>query len=127
MARGRDAHQARVAATAALGRTLSRRARNRCELCSDKTSLSVVEVPPLPEEPDPEQAVIVCERCAGLIGGRSEDPSTLRFLEESVWAEVPVVQIAVVRLVRGLAGDGVDWAERILEGLYLDPDIEERV
>ena len=127
MARGRDVHQARVAATAALGRTLSRRARNRCELCAEKTSLSVVEVPPLPEDPDPEQAVIVCERCKGLLGGKKADPNTLRFLEESVWAESAPVQIAVVRLVRGLSADGVDWAERILEGLYLDPEIEARV
>lgn len=127
MARGRDAHQARKAATAALGRTLSRRARNRCELCNSKTSLSVVEVPPLPEDPDPEQAVIVCSRCAGLLGGRKEDPTTLRFLEETVWAEVAIVQIAVVRLVRGLADDGVDWAVLILENLYLDPEVEDRV
>jgi protein PhnA len=127
MARGRDAHQARLTAVAALGRALSRRARNRCELCGEKTSLSVVEIPPLPEDPDPDQAVIVCARCKGVLEGRKEDPGTLRFLEESVWSEQAPVQIAVVRLVRGLAGDGVDWAERVLEGLYLDPDIEERV
>jgi protein PhnA len=127
MARGRDAHQARVAATAALGRSLSRRARNRCELCNDKTSLSVVEIAPLPEAPEPEQAVIVCSRCAALLSGRSEDPATLRFLEETIWAEVAIVQITAVRLVRGLAEERIDWAERLLEGLYLDPDIEARV
>ena len=127
MARGRDVYQARVAATAALGRTLSRRARNRCELCSEKTSLTVVEIPPLPEEPEPEQAVIVCQRCKGLIEGKKDDPNTLRFLEESVWSEEAPVQIAVVRLVRALSADGVDWAERILEGLYLDPEIEEKI
>ena len=127
MARGHNAHQARLAAVAGLGRSLSRRARNRCELCSERTSLSVVEIPPLPEEPDPEQAVIVCARCKALIGGRKEDPGTLRFLEESVWSEQPPVQIAVVRLLRGLAADGTDWAERVLEGLYLDPAVEDRV
>ncbi|MDG1478314.1 MAG: phnA protein [Myxococcota bacterium] len=127
MARGRDAHQARVAATAALGRTLSRRARNRCELCNSKTSLAVVEIAPLPEEPDPEQAVIVCSRCAALLSGRREEPATLRFLEETIWAEIAIVQIAVVRLVRGLAAERIDWAERVLEGLYLDPEVEERV
>ena len=127
MARGHDAHQARLAAVAALGRTLSRRGRNHCELCGAKASLSVVEIPPLPEAPDPDQAVLVCARCKRLLDGKSDDPGTLRFLEESVWSEQPPVQIAAVRLVQGLASSGVDWAERILEGLYLDPDIEERV
>ena len=127
MARGLDRHQARQSAVAGLGRTLARRARNRCELCNEKTSLSVVEIPPLPEEPDPEQAVIVCQRCQDLLSGRSADPSTLRFLEESIWSEQPPVQIAVVRLVRKLSADGVEWAERTLEGLYLDPEIEARL
>lgn len=127
MARGRDVHQARLAATAALGRNLARRARNRCELCSEKTSLAVVEVLPLPEEPDEEQAVIVCKRCAGLMAGKSADSGSIRFLEESVWSEQPPAQITAVRLVRGLAEGGEDWAVRVMESLYLDPEIEARL
>ncbi len=127
MARGLDRHNARKSAVAGLGRSLSRRARNRCELCSTPGSLTVVEVAPLPEEPDPDQAVILCARCAGLLAGRATDPSALRFLEESIWAEIAPVQVAAVRLVRDLRKQGVHWASETLENLYLDPDIENRL
>ena len=43
----------------ALGRELSRRAKSRCELCSVSTSLSVVEVSPLPEEPSVEKSLFL--------------------------------------------------------------------
>ena len=47
-----------------LGRHLARRARNRCELCRESTSLNVVEVEPVFVEPDLERAVMICERYA---------------------------------------------------------------
>lgn len=126
MARGRERHQARQAAVAGLGRQLSRRARSGCELCGTSTSLSVIEIEPVdPEEPLPERAAMLCARCAGLVGGdRPREVAPLRFLEESVWAEVLPVQLAAVRLTRSLAADGVDWAITTLDGLYLDPEVE---
>ena len=52
MARGLDQHRQRKEAVAGLGRTLSRRAKNRCELCEARTSLKVVEVERIFEELD---------------------------------------------------------------------------
>lgn len=126
MARGRERHQARVAAVAGLGRQLSRRARSGCELCGESTALSVIEIEPVdPEEPLPERAAMLCERCAALVGGTlPRETAALRFVEQSVWAEVLPVQLAAVRLCRALAADGVDWAITTLDGLYLDPDTE---
>jgi len=128
MSRGRERHDARTAAVAALGRALSRRARNRCELCEDHTSLQVVEVEPVFEEPDSERAVMACGRCAGLLAagrGPRPAPSTLRFLEGSVWSEVLPAQLAAIRITRGLAAAGTDWATDLLDGLYLDPETED--
>ena len=126
MARGFDKHYARQAAIAGLGRALSRRARNACELCHEATSLVVVEVPPLEESPEPDRAVLVCGRCAGAIQDTHAQgrPETLRFLTDTVWSDVPAVQIAVVRVLRRLAEDGQGWAGDVLDGLYLDPEIE---
>ena len=70
MARGKEAHQAHQQAVAALGRALSRRAGNRCELCGERTSLKVVELPPAPEEPDEDRALLVCERCGAAYADR---------------------------------------------------------
>ena len=126
MARGRERHQARVQAVNALGRSLSRRAGNRCELCRESTSLSVIEIPPVdPDDPSAERAAMLCARCAALVGGgKRREPHTLRFLEESMWAEEVPVQLAAVRLMRALSGDGVGWAAEALDSLYLPPEVE---
>ena len=47
MSKGRDKHHARLNAVAGLGRNLSRRARNHCELCGEGGSLKVIEVEPV--------------------------------------------------------------------------------
>ncbi len=125
MSRGRDRHQAKLAAVQALGRPLNRRARSRCELCGASTSLKVVEVEGSPhDEPHEDWALMLCERCAGLHDARRLDASELRFLETAVWSELQPAQILAVRIVRKLADEGTGWASDVLEGLYLDPDLE---
>ena len=127
MSKGRDTHQQRLAAVAGLGRQISKRARSCCELCGDNTSLQVVEVAPVGDEPSMDRAVMVCERCAVVLGGAKRgqpDASTLRFLEGTVWSEVLPAQLAAVRATRALAADGVDWATELLDGLYLDEETE---
>lgn len=110
----------------ALGKDLSRRAKNRCELCRESASLTVLEVEPTHEEPELDRAVMVCERCAAALEDkrRRVEPEELRFLAESVWAETVPVQLSAVRLCRRLAARDVDWARETLDGLYLDPDVE---
>ena len=128
MSRGRQQYDARQSAIAGLGRQVSRRAKNRCELCEEHTSLQVVEVEPVLEEPDIERAVMVCQRCAGLTAGArgpGPDPTTLRFLEGTVWSETLPVQLAAVRATRRLAGVDVPWATELLDGLYLDEATED--
>ena len=126
MARGYDKHQARKHAVAGLGRELARRAKNRCELCGARESLSVIEVEPVYDEPDPERAVMVCARCAKAVEGGRHGPSAdeLRFLTESVWSETLPAQLAAVRVVRRLSEEGASWATETLEGLYLDEAVE---
>ncbi len=126
MARGWDQFYGRRADVQALGRVLSRRARARCELCGASGPLRVVEVPPFPEEPDVDRAVLVCDPCADALTSTKGrlDADRLRFLAETAWSEVLPVQLASVRLLRRLDAEGVHWAREILEGLYLDPEVE---
>ena len=125
MARGRERHQERERARHALGRDLSRRARSTCELCeSAGEQLHPWEVPPLPEAPDPDRAVLICPRCtAGCEGGRVE-ANAWRFLESTMWSEVPAVQVVAVRLLKRLSSDGATWARDALDGLYLEEDVQ---
>ncbi len=125
MARGRDRHQAHEAAVAALGRGLSRRAGSRCELCGADSGLRVVEVDGGPPEPDPEWAVLSCRRCIDAMGPKGRwAAGELRFLETTIWSDVIPAQIAAVRLARRVADAGEPWASEVLDGLYLEPEIE---
>ena len=124
MAKGRDKHQARLQATAALGRTLSRRAKNHCELCSEGGSLKVLEVEPVFEDPDFERAIMACASCEAALGKKGPNPDTMRFLETTIWSETLPAQLAAVRLTRALASQGVQWAIDALDGLYLDEETE---
>ncbi len=124
MAKGRDKHAAHVAAVSALGRTLSRRARNRCELCDTSTSLKVIEVEPTFEAPDEERAVLVCASCEAAMIGKDLEPNAFRFLEGVVWSEILPVQLSAIRLLQKLSEKDVAWARECLDGLFLDPEVE---
>jgi len=126
LARGLDVHNARKAAVSALGRDLSRRARSKCEVCGEGGRLTVLEVPPVEEDPSTDRAVLACDRCCGLPGGgmKRVDANTLRFLGESMWSEVLPAQLMSVRLVRALAETGVPWAQEAADGLWLDEEVE---
>ncbi|MBO86901.1 MAG: phnA protein [Deltaproteobacteria bacterium] len=126
MARGREEHQARLAAVAGLGRVLSRRARSSCELCGEGGTLRVLEVPPVLDTPDVERAGLFCDRCRDLLDGglMRADPQTVRFLAETVWSDVLPVKLTAVRMLRSLAAAGVPWAGEANENLWLDEDVE---
>lgn len=127
MARGRDAHHARAADVAALGKTLTRRARSHCELCGADSGLRVVEVEPVDEDPHEDAAILACERCRQVLGGRIEDPGSLRFLENAVWEDTLPVKLAAITLLRRLASRDESWATDTLEGLWLDDETREKV
>lgn len=109
-----------------LGRTLCRRARSACELCgASKVPLSPWEITPLSEEPDPDRALLLCARCRKGAEGSKLDPAEWRFMESAVWSELPAAQIQAVRIVRRL--ESAVWARELLEGLYLEPEIEDQL
>ena len=127
MSKARDAHHARRAAVAALGKSISRRASSRCELCDGNQDLRVHEVPPAEDIPHEDAAILACELCRhDMDGKRLGDLERLRCLETAIWSEVAPVQIAAVRLLRRVAAE-VDWAQRVLDGHWLDDEMAARV
>lgn len=119
-------HQERLNEVRGFGRALARRSRSSCELCGvTGERLDPVEIPPVPEEPDPERCLFLCERCAAAIErGPTGDPNGWRFLETAVWSELEPAQVVAVRLTRQLSEEDVAWAREVLEGLYLAPEVE---
>lgn len=121
MARGREAHEARLEALNSFGKELAKRCKSRCELCDASTSLEIYEVPPV-DEPDPEKSVMICATCREQI----EDPERMEprhwlGLNDSAWSQVPAVQVMAWRLLHRLENEG--WAQDLLEQLYLEPEV----
>ena len=125
MAKGYQKNYERMSTLFRFGRDLARRAKSKCELCGQSgVPLHVVEVSPLPEEPEFASCIFICETCQTEL----EHPERLdrhhwRCLYESVWSDVPAVQVTAVRLLQRLALDE-RWAADLLEQVYLQPDVE---
>lgn len=105
---------------------LVRRARSKCELC-DKggVKLEVYELPPLEEEPSAYGCVFICDGCRKQISEpKKMIPTYWRCLNNSLYSEVPAVQVMSVRMLRRLSKTE-RWAEELLEHAYLEPELEE--
>ena len=101
---------------------LLQRSDSKCELCSSSEQLSAYDVPPL-EVPNADKAVMVCESCRGQIAGEQDMAvNHWRCLNDSMWSQVPAVQVIAWRLLRRLESEG--WAQDLLDMLYLEDDIK---
>lgn len=109
------------AAVGVLGKTLTRRSKGRCELCTGAEDVRPYELPPFPEEPDPERTLMTCARCRGWLEQERIDPIQAHFLSSAVWAELAPVRLAAARLL--IANDGLDdpWLRDALDAADVDP------
>ena len=125
MAKGFDQHQEYQQQLALLGKDLTRRSRASCELCTQSgVPLSIFEVPPAPKEPQLDSALHLCETCTNqLKNPKKIDPNHWRILSETVWSEVPAAQVMSVRILKHLSSSQ-PWAQEILEGVYLEEELE---
>ena len=99
---------------------LHARSGSRCELCGASEGLSVYEVPPA-SDGSAEQSVLLCHTCLEQI----EDPDKVdanhwRCLNDSMWSQVPVVQVMAWRMLTRLSDEG--WPQALLDMMYLDDE-----
>jgi len=100
--------------------TLQQRSQSKCELCSASDNLSVYEIPP-ESDSSADQCVLLCATCNDQI----ENPDTVdanhwRCLNDSMWSQIPAVQVMAWRMLTRLRDEG--WPQDLLEMLYLDDD-----
>lgn len=100
---------------------LQSRCESKCELCGATENLTVYEVPP-ESNGNPEQSALICKTCKEQI----EDPAKMdanhwRCLNDSMWSQVPAVQVMVWRMLTRLSNEG--WPQDLLDMLYLDDDL----
>ena len=100
---------------------LHARSGSRCELCGAKDELAIYEVPP-DSDGTAERCVLVCETCREQIDDPAKvDPNHWRCLNDSMWSQVPAVQVMAWRMLTRLSSE--DWPQPLLDMLYLDDEI----
>ena len=96
------------------------RSNNKCELCNSTLNLSVYDVPPNPQQRIGD-SILVCEKCSAQLNKKEAlDSEHWKCLLESMWSEVPVVQVVSWRLLSRLNSES--WAVDALDLLYFDDE-----
>jgi protein PhnA len=96
------------------------RSESKCELCSATDNLGVYEIPPT-SDGSADQSVLICATCREQIENPDKvDPNHWRCLNDSMWSQVPAVQVMAWRMLSRLRGEG--WPQDLLDMLYLDEE-----
>lgn len=99
---------------------LRQRSGNTCELCKSEQNLSVYEVPPQ-DQANADNNILVCDTCLAQIEKKVElNNSHWTCLTESMWSEVPAVQVVAWRMLNRLRNES--WAADNLDMMYLDEE-----
>ncbi|MDA3810424.1 MAG: hypothetical protein PF518_08860 [Spirochaetaceae bacterium] len=126
MAKGLERHQERKTELSSFGKNLVRRSGSSCELCgASGIFLAIYELPPVPQTPDFDRCLFICEECKGqLENPKRMNPDHWRCLNNTIWSETAAIQALSLRLLKKIATVH-HWAEELLDQVYPDPEVEE--
>ena len=97
---------------------LQTRSESACELCGARNALTIFEVPP-DSDGTSEDCIYICEICTEQIENPAKiDVHHWRCLNDTMWSEIPAIQVMVWRMLTRLRGEG--WPQDLLDMLYLD-------
>lgn len=96
------------------------RSESKCELCNSTADLQAFEVPPA-SDGSADQCVLLCDICRGQIDDPEKmDENHWRALNDTMWSQVPAVQVMVWRMLTRLSSKG--WPQDLLGMLYLEEE-----
>ena len=99
---------------------LQARSGSVCELCGATDNLNVYEVPPAANEGS-DKCLLLCSTCSEQLENPEKvDINHWRCLNDSMWSEVPAVQVMAWRMLNRLKDEG--WPQDLLDMLYLDEE-----
>lgn len=99
---------------------LKERSNNSCELCKSLEELNVYVIPPK-EGKTADECAYLCDTCITQIENPEKtDGKHWRILGDTMWSEVPAVQVLAYRMLNRLRAEG--WPLNLLDMLYLDED-----
>jgi protein PhnA len=100
---------------------LKERSNSTCELCGAQESSTVCDV--TPSDGSADKAILICETCFEQINDQNKmDPNHWRCLNDSMWSQVPAVQVMSYRLLKRLTGEG--WSQDLLDMMYMDNELK---
>ncbi len=100
---------------------LKKRSESKCELCSASDNLNVYSIPP-ESESTVDNSVLLCQNCIEQIeDAEKTDVNHWRCLNDSMWSQIPAVQVMAWRMLTRLKAEG--WPQDLLEMLYLDDEV----
>jgi protein PhnA len=89
-----------------------------CVLCASETDVAEFTVAPK------DQCVALCAVCTAQANGDADlNENHWRCLNDSMWSEVPAVQVMAWRMLSRLSS--TDWAGGLLDMLYLEDEVRE--
>ena len=98
---------------------LKARSQSKCELSGTQNNLQSYKVSGGPESVD--GYIYISETCINQIESDEQlDTNLWRCLNESMWSEVPAVQVMAYRLLHRLNNEA--WAQDLLDIFYLDDE-----
>lgn len=98
------------------------RSESKCELCGATDALAVYPVPPSSDE-SVDQSVLLCSSCRSQLDNPEQvDPNHWRCLNDSMWSQVPAVQVLAWRMLNRLRAEG--WPQDLLDMMYLDEETQ---
>jgi protein PhnA len=98
-----------------LSKELEARSGSKCELCGSTGNLNNFEVAPSKE------GIAACEVCIDQIGNPDNvDVNHWRCLNDSMWSQVPAVQVMAWRMLTLLKAEG--WPQDLLDMMYLEEE-----
>ncbi len=104
-----------------LEEVLQQRSGGKCELCGATEGAQLYEVQPQ-DSRNEENTVLLCAKCRAQVEKREEldNEHWRKALPESMWSEVPGVQVTAWRMLNRLRNES--WAADNLDMLYLDDE-----
>ncbi len=84
----------------------------QCEICGSKEGLAIYNLPP-DNGPSADSSILICEKCSKQVEKKEElDAAHWAALEQSIWSEVPAVQVVSWRMLNRLRSEA--WAADLL-------------
>lgn len=103
-----------------LEEVINKRSEGNCELCKSADTLKMYEVLSSNGTTE-ENCIMICAKCTAQVDKKEElDSKHWQCLTESMWSEVPGVQVVAWRMLNRLRNES--WAMDNLDMLYLDDE-----